>query len=152
MPAMMIGDCGIVPRVLHYSAHLFFFFFFFFFFFPVIQVVILNSTLEHIYGENVVYPQQRVYFTCTTTGSNIQEWYSTEYITGIDDRIQLHEGRRSGSGRAANATIISITVNVLGEKIIVSQLSLVASTQYPVSTVSCGNNRRGMRENITFSK
>ena len=89
---------------------------------------------------------------CTTTGSNIQEWYSNEYITGIDDRIQLHEGRRTGSGRAANATIISITVNELGEKVITSRLSLVASTQFLVSTVSCGNNGYGMRDNITFSK
>ena len=112
-------------------------------------MVILNSTLEHLRGEYVAYPQQEVYFTCMTTGSNIQEWYSTEYITGIDDCIQLHEGQRSGR---ANASIISVTVNALGEKIIVSQLSLVASTQHPLSTVSCGNNGHGMRENITFSK
>ena len=111
----------------------------------------LNSTLERLHGEYVVYPQQRVYFTCTTMGSNIQEWYSTEYITGIDDRIQLHEGRHNGRGRAANASVINVTVNELGEKVIVSQLSLIASTQYPVATVSCGNNGHGMRDNITFS-
>ena len=117
----------------------------------VIQVVILNSTLEHLQDEYIAYPQQRVYFTCTTTGTNIQEWYSSEYITGIDDRIQLHEGRRSGRGRAANAMIISVSTNKLGEKIITSQLSLIASTQYPVATVSCGNNGHGTRESIEFS-
>ena len=117
----------------------------------VIQVVILNSTLEHLQDEYIAYPQQRVYFTCTTTGTNIQEWYSSEYITGIDDRIQLHEGRRSGRGRAANATIISVSTNELGEKVIISRLSLVASTQNPVATVSCGNNGLGTRENIMFS-
>ena len=121
-------------------------------FLTVIQAVKLNSTLEFLRGEYVTYPQQRVYFMCTTTGSNIQEWYSNEYITGIDDRIQLHEGRRTGSGRAANTTIISITVNELGEKVVISRLSLVASTQFLVSTVSCGNNGYGMRDNITFSK
>ena len=87
-----------------------------------------------------------------TTGSNIQEWYSPEYITGIDDRIQLHEGRLSGSGRAANATVISIATNELGEKVIVSLLSIIASTLLPLSTVSCGNNGHGMRDNVTFSK
>ena len=114
--------------------------------------MILNSTLEFLRGDYVAYPQQRVNFTCTTTGSNIQEWYSSEYITGIDDRIQLHEGRRSGSGRAANATVISVYVNELEEKVIVSRLSLVASTQFPVSMVSCGNNGHGVRDNITFRK
>ena len=82
-----------------------------------------------------------------TTGSNIQEWYSPEYVTGIDDRIQLHEGRLSGTGRAVNATIINVTTNEVEEKVIVSQLSLIASTQFPVSTVSCGNNGQGMRDN-----
>lgn len=114
--------------------------------------MILNSTLDHLHGEYVAYPLQKVYFTCTITGSNIQEWYSIEYITGVDDRIQLHEGRRTGRGRAANASVIDVTVNELGEKVIVSQLSLIASTQYLVSTVSCGNNGYGMRDNITFSK
>ena len=117
----------------------------------VIQVVILNSTLECLRDEFIAYPQQTVYFTCTTTGTNIQEWYSVEYISGVDDRIQLHEGRRSGRGRAANATIISVSTNELGEKVIISQLSLVASTQYPVATVSCGNNGQETRENIMFS-
>ena len=65
---------------------------------PGIQAVKLNSTLESFAHGYLAYPQQRVTFTCITTGSNIQEWYSPEYITGVDDRIQLHEGRRSGTG------------------------------------------------------
>ena len=116
-----------------------------------IQLVKLNTTLESVADGYLAYPQQRVYFTCITTGSNIQEWYSVDYITGIDDHIQLHEGRRTGSGRAANAMIINITTDEAGERIIVSQLSLIASTQFPVSTVSCGNNGQGMRNNITFN-
>ena len=117
-----------------------------------LQAVMLNNTLERLRDEYVVYPQQRVHFTCMTTGANIQEWFSDEYITGIDNRIQLHECRRTDRGRAANATVIDITTNELGEKVIVSQLTLIALTQYPVSTVSCGNNGHGMRDNITFSK
>ena len=110
-------------------------------------MVKLDSTLECLRDEYVAYPQQRVNFTCTTIGSNIQEWYSAEYISGVDNRIQLHEGRRSGRGRAANATIISVTTNKLGEKVITSRLSLIALTQYPVATVSCGINGHEMREN-----
>ena len=114
------------------------------------QTLTVTTTLENVNDRYLAYPQQMVYFTCTTIGSNIQEWYSTEYIMDIDHRIQLHEGRRSGRGRAANATIISVSINELGEKVIVSQLSLVASTQYSVSTVSCVNGQE-MRENITFN-
>ena len=117
----------------------------------MIQVVILNTTLERLHDDYVAYPQERVNFTCTTTGTNIQEWYSSEYITGIDDRIQLHKSRLSGRGQAANAMIVSVSTNELGEKIITSRLSLVALAQYPVATVSCGNNRHGTRENIEFS-
>ena len=118
---------------------------------PGIQVVKLNSTLESVAHGYLAYPQQRVTFTCITTGLNVQEWYSPEYITGVDDRIQLHEGRRGGTGRAANATIINVTTNEVGEKVIISRLTLMASTQFPVSTVSCGNNGQGMRDNITFN-
>ena len=115
------------------------------------QTLNLTTTLENVNERYLAYPLQRVYFICTTIGSNIQEWHSSEYITGIDDRIQLHEGRRSGRGRAVNAMIISITTNSAGETVIVSQLILTVSTQYPVVTISCGNDRHGMREDITFN-
>ena len=117
-------------------------------------MVILNSTLEHLHDEFVAYPQLTVYFTCTTTGTNILEWYSSEYIRGVDDRTQLHAGRLSGRGQVANATIISVATNELGEKVITSRLSLVASTKYLVSMVSCGNEGQRMvsRDNITFSE
>ena len=117
-----------------------------------LQPVVLNSTLERIGDKYIVYPLQVVVFTCKTTSANIQEWFSDEYISGVDDRIQLHGTRHSGRGRAANATIINIATNELGERVIVSQLTLIASMQFSHSTVSCGNNGQGMRENITFSK
>ena len=62
-----------------------------------------------------------------TRGFNIQEWYNSEYITGIDDRVQLHEGRHSGRGGAANATIISIRMEN-GMKVIVSELCITDET------------------------
>ena len=115
------------------------------------QILNVTTTLEYVNDRYLAYPLQRVNFTCTTIGTNIQEWYSSEYIRGVDDRVQLHEGRRSGRGRAANATIIGVTTNGAREKVIVSRLSLIVSTQYPVATVSCGNNGHGVRDNITFN-
>ena len=114
----------------------------------VSESVSLTSTLNF---DHIAYPLEKITFTCTTRGSNILEWYSDAYITGIDDRIQLHEGRRSGSGRAANASIVSV-MNENGLKVIVSELCVITSTQYLMPTVSCGNNGLGMRKNITFGK
>ena len=112
------------------------------------ESVSLTSTLNF---DLIAYPIEKITFTCTTRGSNILEWYSDTYITGIDNRIQLHEGRRSGRGRAANASIISITTEN-GSKVIVSELCILTSAQYLMPTVSCGNNGFGMRKNITFGK
>ena len=108
----------------------------------------LTTTLT---SKHITYPSMKITFTCTTRGSNIQEWYSEAYITGIDDRIQLHEGRYTGSGRAANATIISIGIEN-GTKVIVSELYIITSSQFLMPTVSCGNNESGMRKNISFGE
>ena len=109
----------------------------------------LTSTLS---PDHIAYPLEKVTFTCTTRGANIQEWYSDEYVTSeVDNRIQLHEGRRTGRGRAANATIISIETEN-GMKVIVSELCIIVSSEYLMPTVSCGNNGFGFKENITFSK
>ena len=112
------------------------------------ESVMLTSTLN---SDRITYPSIKITFTCTTRGSNIQEWYSSEYIRGVDDRIQLHEGRHSGRGRAANATIISIGIEN-GTKVIVSELCIVTSSEYLMPTVSCGNNGLGMRKNISFGE
>ena len=118
------------------------------YYFIALEGVTLTSTLT---SERIAYPSMMLTFTCTTRGSNIQEWYSEAYITGIDDRIQLHEGRRTGSGRAANATIISIGMEN-GTKVIVSELCIITSSQHLMPTVSCGNNGLGMRKNISFGE
>ena len=113
------------------------------------QRIMLTSTLS---PDRIAYPLEKVNFTCTTRGAEIQEWYSDEYITSeVDNRIQLHEGRHTGRGRAANATIISIETEN-GMKVIVSELCIITSSEYLMPTVSCGNNGLGMRENLTFSK
>ena len=77
--------------------------------------------------------------------------HSKVYISGVDHHIQLHEGRRSGSGRAANATIISIGMEN-GTKVIVSELYIITSSQYMMPTISCDNNGFGMSKNITFGE
>ena len=118
-------------------------------YYPVSEGIRLTSTLN---ADRVAHPLERITFTCMTIGTSIQEWYSDAYITGDDDRIQLHEGRRNGTGRAASAMIVSISSDENGSKVIISELYIIVSAQYQMPTVSCGNNGQGMRENIPFSK
>ena len=112
------------------------------------ESVTLTSTLN---STRIAYPSIKITFTCTTRGSNIQEWYTEAYISDKDNSIQLHEGRRTESGRAANATIISIGMEN-GTKVIVSELCIITSSQYLMPTISCGNNESGMSKHITFGE
>ena len=43
--------------------------------------------------------------------------------------------------------LFDITATEIGETFIISQLSLIVSTQYTMATVTCGNNGHKMTEN-----
>ena len=98
----------------------------------------VTSTLN---AEHMAYPQNIIIFTCTTRGSPILEWFSEEYIGTGRDRLQiLSESNRNTSSITpdAIATRISVT-NENGIIVIVSELRVIASIQYPNATVSCSN-------------
>ena len=104
----------------------------------IIIAVTLTSTLN---SERVVYPQDIIIFTCTTGGSPILEWFSEEYIGTGRNRLQiLSESDRNTSSITpdAVATRISVTTEN-GIVVIVSELRILASKEYPNATVSCSN-------------
>ena len=108
----------------------------------------LNSTLN---AKHVAYPQDIIIFTCTTRGSPILEWFSEEYIGTGRDRLQiLSESNRNTSSITpdAVATRISVTAEN-GIVVIVSELRIVASIEYPNATVSCSNGSP-KKINVTF--
>ena len=114
----------------------------------IIIAVILNSTLN---AEHVTYPQDIIIFTCTTRGSPILEWFSEEYIGTGGDRLQiLSESDRNTSSinPDAVATRISVTLEN-GIVVIVSELKILVSMQYPTATISCSNGSC-QKINITF--
>ena len=115
--------------------------------------VTLNSTL--IRG-HLALPGQRVVFTCVIRNSTLLEWQSNDYIGINGDNIQIY----SVGSRTLNVTSVTIPttyatrVNVTvedGVPVIVSQLFITASEQFPTSSVTCRINGQGPQETISFN-
>ena len=111
----------------------------------------LTSNLNN---ELTVNPQDKVIFTCVTTGPrSILLWESEEYI-GTSLRLEVPYIRCDGQNipstkTNANATCLNVTQLAGGEVEIVSELTLFALADYPSATVVCGYN--GFESvNITF--
>ena len=111
--------------------------------------MILSSTLTPL----LAYPHQVVTFTCTTRGSGILEWRSVEYTGNISLQIlSLSHAPNSVVSRSNPDTVATrvSTTSENGVSVITSELLIIASTLYPNSTITCGNNGRGSTRNITF--
>ena len=112
------------------------------------QDVILTSTL--IDGR-VAYGEEEVVFTCMTRFSNILQWSSREYIGGDGYNIQIYNGTLGTDVRrgSTHATLVRAEIEN-GVLVLVSELRIRVSTQYPTATIQCDNNGHGARESITF--
>ena len=112
----------------------------------------LNSTLI---GGNLSYAQQRVVFTCVTRNSTLLEWESTDYIGEGGNVIQIssygdNNVTRSLSNPDTYATRVSVSVED-GVTVIVSQLFITVSEQFPTSSVTCRIDEQGPRKTISFN-
>ena len=116
------------------------------------SVSIHNDALHD--QNNVAKPNQPLVFMCVTRGSGILEWKSNEYI-GTGNVLQLLSinciGRNvSNSNNLAVGTCKSVTFDN-GTEVIESELYIVASLRFPVSTITCRNNGVGTSEEISFN-
>lgn len=112
----------------------------------------LNSSLS---SRRVVSPQQNVTFTCTTRGSLILEWYSDHYIGTGGERLQLLSLTCFGTDVRSNINpnAVATCTDVYeenGETVIVSELRITVSEQFPTSTITCTYNGEGSRASTTF--
>jgi len=109
--------------------------------------VSLNSTL--IRGRYAL-PNQRVTFTCITRNATVLNWISTDYIGAGNffpiPSVGIARNRTSGS---AVATRLDTYVDS-GSTVIISQLHITASEQFPTSSVTCRINGEGPSETIDF--
>ena len=108
----------------------------------------MNSTLR----EGVAYNNQEIFFTCLVRGSNVLEWNSAEYIGQDGFPLQLFSfnGSNTNVSSRTHPSTYAVRRSVIREDdrpVIMSGLRIIASTKYPVATVSCGALST---RNITF--
>ena len=94
-------------------------------------------------------------FTCVTRGSTLLEWRSNEHIGINGDDIQIYSvGSRDNVTSVTIPTTYATRVSVSvedGVTVIVSQLFITASEQFPTSSVTCRINGQGPIESISFN-
>ena len=82
------------------------------------------------------------------------EWSSEEYIGEGGDLIEVYSGGDGSSQTRLRGSTVATRVNVYSDSgitVIISQLHIVASEQFPTSSVTCRINTRGPRETINFN-
>ena len=111
----------------------------------------LNSTL---FRGQYARPGEWVTFTCDARNASILEWHSEEYIGTGGDRIEiLGSGDGSNQTRRGGETVATtVSVNTYsGITVIVSQLHIMTSGQFPTSSVKCAINGQGPQRVISFA-
>ena len=112
----------------------------------------LNSTLIH---GHLALPGQTIVFTCVTRNSTILEWQSNEHIGTDGDDIQIYSvGSRNNVTSVTIPTTYATRVSVTTENgitMIVSQLYITTSEQFPTSSVTCRINGQGPIKTISFN-
>ena len=109
--------------------------------------VALSSSLDL---RSTAYPQQTVVFTCVTNGSSILVWSSDDYIGNQRDitfTIVDSPGLILHSGTTV-ATLVSVTGD--REVVLESTLEIIASSQFPMSSVACRDVDNGRINQTSF--
>ncbi|MCG8623144.1 MAG: hypothetical protein MJE68_14260 [Proteobacteria bacterium] len=81
------------------------------------------------------------------------EWFSEDYIGAGGDFIEI-TSRDEGSNQTRLGGTIATRIGVYednGITVIVSQLHIIASDQFPMSSVTCRVNSRGPNITVSFN-
>ena len=116
-----------------------------------LQDVKLTSTL--IQGRYAL-SGQRVTFTCEARGTEVMEWFSEDYIGIGGDFIEIFSRDEGSNQTRLRGMTVATRIGVYddnGITVIVSQLHIIASDQFPMSSVTCRINGRGPNETISFN-
>ena len=111
--------------------------------------VSMNSTL---FNGDFALSGQRLVFTCIIRDASILEWESYDYIGRSDIQIySFSTGGRDNVSSISNPTVYALRVNSSEEDVIESQLFIIASEKFPISSVTCRIYGQGPQETISFS-
>ena len=116
-----------------------------------LQDIVLTSTL--VQGRYAL-SGRRVTFTCEARGTEVMEWVSEDYIGAGGDLIEIFsQDDGSNQTRLRGMTVATRTgvYDDNGITVIVSQLHIIASDQFPMSSVTCRINGRGPSTTVRFN-
>ena len=116
--------------------------------FPAREVS-LNSTLTR---GKFARSGQRITFTCVARNTTLLEWFSDDYVGPGHDHLPISSGglARNQTRGSTVATRVHVD-NDNGITVIVSQLHIIASEEFPTSSVRCGVNGQGPHQDINFT-
>ena len=81
------------------------------------------------------------------------EWFSEDYVGAGGDFIEIFS-RDDGNNQTRLGGTVATRIGVYddnGITVIVSQLHIIASDQFPMSSVTCRVNSRGPNKTVNFS-
>ena len=114
------------------------------------------SVTSNLIDGNIAYDNQTWIFRCITEGTSMTlTWTSDDYIGSGGDVLQfksVHSPGRTASN-SINPTTIATLINattVNGVTVIKSELCIIASVQYSMSSVECRANIHGTPTTILF--
>ena len=102
-------------------------------------MVKLRSSLNH--DDNYSFPGDTVRFTCKTTGSQVLEWHSVEYIGSGFLRLTTADEEGAQGLRQVNPNVMLVLVSaevVGGIQILKSQLTITVTSDHPNPSITCG--------------
>lgn len=117
------------------------------------------SLASNLNEENIAFDAQNIIFNCTIRGiGTILSWISDDYIGIGSASIQFSSDHNPGmiktslANPTTTATLLNVTTDyITGVTEMVSELNITASSQYPLSSVSCQVNGSEVEAlNITF--
>ena len=116
-----------------------------------------DVTITHnLAGGNRAYNGQRLTFRCIITGlDTVLTWRSDDYIGIGGDVLQQASADQPGqtASNSRNPTTVSTLISTTrsgGVTTTISELQLTASSQFPISSVSCENNGGGPVSTTVF--
>ena len=82
------------------------------------------------------------------------EWFSEDYIGVGGDLIEISSQDEGSNQTRLGGTTVATRIGVYSDNgitVIVSQLHITASDQFPMSSVTCRINTRGPNETVSFN-
>ena len=115
------------------------------------EFVMINSTIS---DGKFVYPGQTIKATCTTRGSNVLAWQSSEYL-GFGNQLSFVSSSPQGTNLSHGAVVVTLVSvhQIDDQKVIESTITIkVSDSDKATSSIICRNVDHDESANVTVHK